>query len=124
MGGSAFTFDDSTLLITASGSVEYEDDSGDGYDGNIVFDLCTIDGVNCAQFTLDYRNCKSALDWDANQVIGAPAVLPNAGSPPYFDLIISDIAQTTYNMQYTGDPICGSIQVDQSLSGTSDLGYI
>ena len=40
MGTAPITFDSNTLKIKVSGSIEYKDSNGDGFDGTIHFRLC------------------------------------------------------------------------------------
>ena len=60
-GTAPFTFDPDTLKITVSGSIEYEDNNGDGYDGTIQFKLCVNNESLCDSFTLAYHNCDAGL---------------------------------------------------------------
>ena len=58
-----FTFDAGSLTLTASGTIDYKDGSGDGYNGDVSFSLC-VDDV-CADFMLDYSNCRTpqVVEW-------------------------------------------------------------
>ena len=70
-GTAPFTFDPTTLILTASASIEQMDSTGaDGYDGTIDFilwyDTPHLAGAN---FSIDYKNCNKRLYWLANPVV-------------------------------------------------------
>lgn len=67
----------------------------DGYNGSVYF-ILTFLGASAA-FSIDYKNCNSRLTWNENPVVGPLGQTPDAGgSPPFFDLVVSDIGTTRY----------------------------
>ena len=63
-------FGQSELIFTASGSIEFKDENGAGFDGDITFELCGIEFSVCTTFVLKYTNHSSKLTWEANPVTG------------------------------------------------------
>ena len=43
-----FTFDADSLVLTASGSIDYKDSSGAGFNGQVDFELCVATTTLCS----------------------------------------------------------------------------
>ena len=53
-------------------------------------------------------------------------IAPDSGEvPPFFDLVISDLASSTYTMSWSSDTAaCGAVSTSHTVTGTSDYDYI
>ena len=119
----AITFDATNLTITVSDQeANYikNINTDELYDGKLTYQLCETTTSTCEEFDLTYKICE-ALAWDTNPVTDASANAPN------FVLIVSDEAETDYQIAIADRQYCENIDVSiDSISGasTGDTDYI
>lgn len=122
----AFTFDSAALELTVSDVNEFVSDStSEGYDGAISFNLCTTSfAANvCRSFVIQYNNCKSSLKWQSPYpvTIQSTGAGPANATPPFFDLVVSNLANSpaNYQLNWSSNASCGNIMYSAVITDPS-----
>ena len=86
--------------------------------------LLTTTLVYTIQVPITIIDCSNTFTWNSNPVTDPSGLSPDAaGSPPFFNLIISNTGLTYYtlnwDLNYVGDE-CGESSTSMSVTGTTD----